>query len=874
MVASIPVTTQATKTTGFDFVPYFKYERSDPITFLSSQNIWVFPPSANISPADQLLETAVELCYIPYDRLAHQKLPISGVEQELLIEFQKILGPFKSSNDPRQLKSWIQRCRKLKINLDVDRIARYAVCHKKQTVVEYLVDEEQANLTQRDTLGRSAIFYAVVKNSGGAVSGRTAADLETDSLSTLSYISRYTLLLMGDKSKIKDLLDQTDTCNRRTALHYAVVDTNLCGAELLLANNANLEMTDKKAHKPIDLINPRASPLDLLQLRLILEFNKLLPAWPHYVLGRFRETLASSFQHPVPVVHVDLSPETEQKNTFLHGNHDWSSSNRFHVPCMNGLIVFALLRQFGRRLGSPTFAIDTLSDWLQSPLPTTHSGLINREPGYSSDLNNERCSIVFPCLALRTRKSAKEASETTKKWRQNISNHDNFKRLVQPERTIDETYFPSLSARTLGDRNQKQIVSRETKKIACNEQANDDQILILMVPQLWIWRFEHFVLTAYSSVNPGYPTDEECKHIEKTCAKYPDISVGLIIADEISKFGGPQINGKFPSPLDIFETNIVGLLSEVDAYVNPSVKSPLEMIKEQKFLFEISDIQEELAMIQYILSQQLDILDKLIQDVEHLGPDRAPFLGPVNCPERVPNFSLNTLEDMKRKWEEIKLSRIKIEAYQKRVEKLNGDAKRIESRIQDQLNLKRTHASIKEARSARILSAAVIGFTVVTIIFTPLSFMTSLFALSIDVLQQNQLQMDRPSGTTPADNPQTTTTYSTSYVGKWFAAAELVTLAVTGLIVGVSLWAFGDTKLLSKRQEEHSANATGAHEYRQGEKQETASRDHRDENVPHPEKMNLRKRVIGVLNGAINVLERGESVEGGLESARNAPAPA
>ena len=41
------------------------------------------------------------------------------------------------------------------------------------------------------------------------------------------------------------------------------------------------------------------------------------------------------------------------------------------------------------------------------------------------------------------------------------------------------------------------------------------------------------------------------------------------------------------------------------------------------------------------------------------------------------------------------------------------------------------------AQSSYLLSAAVIGFTVITIIFTPLSFFSSLFALPIDRFERN-----------------------------------------------------------------------------------------------------------------------------------------
>jgi len=66
------------------------------------------------------------------------------------------------------------------------------------------------------------------------------------------------------------------------------------------------------------------------------------------------------------------------------------------------------------------------------------------------------------------------------------------------------------------------------------------------------------------------------------------------------------------------------------------------------------------------------------------------------------------------------------------VRKIDGDAERIEKWVQDLLDLKRTHASIKEAHDSLILSTAVIGFIVITVVFAPLAFLTILFALKVE----------------------------------------------------------------------------------------------------------------------------------------------
>ncbi|KEF58637.1 uncharacterized protein A1O9_06563 [Exophiala aquamarina CBS 119918] len=92
----------------------------------------------------------------------------------------------------------------------------------------------------------------------------------------------------------------------------------------------------------------------------------------------------------------------------------------------------------------------------------------------------------------------------------------------------------------------------------------------------------------------------------------------------------------------------------------------------------------------------------------------------------------------------------KLGKYQKRVSKIDRDVVRIEKTIQDQWDLKRTHASIKDPRPSLILSVALTGFTVITINFTPLAFAVSHFAQPLDRSFHDQVHFGGTSGTTEA----------------------------------------------------------------------------------------------------------------------------
>ncbi|CAI7678096.1 unnamed protein product [Penicillium manginii] len=72
------------------------------------------------------------------------------------------------------------------------------------------------------------------------------------------------------------------------------------------------------------------------------------------------------------------------------------------------------------------------------------------------------------------------------------------------------------------------------------------------------------------------------------------------------------------------------------------------------------------------------------------------------------------------------------------IESMIGDAKSVQGDINTLLDLKQKEASIIEAKATREQSDTVMTFTVVTIIFLPASFLTSLFALNIsDFPHQN-----------------------------------------------------------------------------------------------------------------------------------------
>ena len=118
--------------------------------------------------------------------------------------------------DVARLKTWIQKFRDQNVPVDINCIVRYASFVGRNGLVKYLVEDEGASLRQKDTKGRSAIFYA-------------AAYRHVD---MLEYI-RGRL----DYETFREEMSHQDE-NRRTPFYYAAIFSSLGNIDYGLAADA------------------------------------------------------------------------------------------------------------------------------------------------------------------------------------------------------------------------------------------------------------------------------------------------------------------------------------------------------------------------------------------------------------------------------------------------------------------------------------------------------------------------------------------------------------------------------------------------------------------------------------------------------------
>lgn len=77
--------------------------------------------------------------------------------QQLFINEQ---SPFEVDETIDRIRPRIENCRSKSMDVDVSRLARFALCINSLPLVKILVERHGADLRRRDVLGRSAIFYA------------------------------------------------------------------------------------------------------------------------------------------------------------------------------------------------------------------------------------------------------------------------------------------------------------------------------------------------------------------------------------------------------------------------------------------------------------------------------------------------------------------------------------------------------------------------------------------------------------------------------------------------------------------------------------------------------------------------------------------
>ncbi|KAF1950951.1 hypothetical protein CC80DRAFT_597820 [Byssothecium circinans] len=584
-------------------------------------------------------------------------------------------------------------------------------------------------------------------------------------------------------------------------LHKAVEQGRIDCAALLVAHGADPSIPSRSHGTARDFLsrNKSLSPRQAREMRDLLDLQTVIALDPEESIL----ACSSPYNRMAGSRWVYFTPEEllQDRSSRERLFGDWRSSDWVHVLSTNGLILLVIFRAIQRwpdawsSVRSPkseSSVNSSESEW--SPkLPDVVDFFYNSfrppsvAPGdpylnYRETLhypNNSgrqatlKCTaIVFPFLALSTETLHNNKRKEYRRMRETLSTSTPVEYsedcTIHFTRSLDEAYYPGLDALDLETRNRDQVVSSYLKT-SRGEGAKSKPIIV--VPQLWLWRIGNNIVSACSMTQESsvfhrreyYTGVNQKELIWKPLRKThnADLQCGLIIAGFIENFGrGSTVEGiDFPPALSMFETCLVSVLLDVTRYMENRKPESISYSREKSFIHKLSDIQSELAMIKDVLEQQKEVLDALFHDRSELNEDDAE----------------SQEEMVQDDWAEVERARITLEKYGRRVDKISSDTERIDKEIQDMLNLKRTYASVKDAHASVLISTAVIGFTVVTIIFAPLAFLTALFALKIEGFEN--LRVDK-----------TSEIYKSGYLGGIFVGSEILTIALTCTAVAVSLW--------------------------------------------------------------------------------------
>lgn len=317
-------------------------------------------------------------------------------------------------------------------------------------------------------------------------------------------------------------------------------------------------------------------------------------------------------------------------------------------------------------------------------------------------------------------------------------------------RTMDEAYYPGLDAEMLRKRNKDQTVWKEYRNampkrtrgnirqedFRAEERRRDDKCPILMVQNLWLFRFRNVLITAFPVFEGNKPVTKIFQL--ESVPDYPrdlltppkDLNLGLkhqmglIISRQIDSFGqkhvDEQVQATFLAPLDIYERAVVANLTLAMSYASKDTKTSLKEDRklEERIIRGIADIRDELVMIESVLQQQKEILENLMNHIQD---------------EEVAD-TLAAQEDKS----EVDGAPERLRHYLKRVQRISRDAERIQQTMSNLLEMKRANAAVDDTRSSIVIGVASLGFAFVTITFTPLAFLAGYFALPIEELRRNQ----------------------------------------------------------------------------------------------------------------------------------------
>ncbi|KAL6825433.1 hypothetical protein J3E69DRAFT_366034 [Trichoderma sp. SZMC 28015] len=294
--------------------------------------------------------------------------------------------------------------------------------------------------------------------------------------------------------------------------------------------------------------------------------------------------------------------------------------------------------------------------------------------------------------------------------------------------------------------------------------AAADDSLMIMIDQLWCWVLDDkTILSCFPShhfqYNPRDFTDIYKSMLESCAASETALDLFSNLVKEATTYLFRQDNKSF---LDLLET-FRWVARQVQLFENFN-KTDLRFesirdLPELKLVLEVADILDELKMIRNLADKQREVLKSLIMALCHLNPsqgsdsDEGGQLSVITqCTfgdstifniYQQQKYSADSAETTKRLAAKIQkgASRDAVVSADEtlllliaEVDKLTQEGENTHQMLLNLLDLKQTTAALEEARSTTQQGRIIMLFTIITIIFLPLSFFTSYFGQNVSEL--------------------------------------------------------------------------------------------------------------------------------------------
>ncbi|KAF0640546.1 hypothetical protein FPSE5266_10072 [Fusarium pseudograminearum] len=246
----------------------------------------------------------------------------------------------------------------------------------------------------------------------------------------------------------------------------------------------------------------------------------------------------------------------------------------------------------------------------------------------------------------------------------------------------------------------------------------------LMVRQLWLWKLnDGTIITTIPSRKGMCAADdllETIRHSDLDEISTADDLMKHIVQQTVTFTERFKLAGLGEHILDIFESELAFEVDQEAVFFNNFTRKDWNSKYANKAINEaagctwrVKDIRGELRLINKVLTQQLDVLKEFAMIIAGMSPEEGKKQG-------------DTL-----------IRDSGLELLMERIKRMDEDAATTIEGLSNITQAMLAQASLKEAESARLMNFIILPFTVVTVIFTPLSFMTSLFAVNSDGFPHN-----------------------------------------------------------------------------------------------------------------------------------------